>query len=389
MDYPAAVVGPRAHPVQDAALAVAVTGTGLAEVWVPFSSAAGEGSLAASSAMVVLLGLAVAVRRTNPVVVLAVSVAFCALAYAFAPVHVLFWGGMVPLMVLVYTVARHREPRQAWIAVAVTAAMLLVLELAITDLREPDDFVFRWANAVVAFALGRVLQRAEIAGRESALRARAAEESMERAAIAARNEERARIAREMHDVVAHTVSVMVVQAGAAEGAVEDDPDFAREAFARIRATGAEALNDMHRVLAVLRDHEEVDVLVPHPRLSELPDLVRGLEMAGIRADLVVEGAPRPLPAGLDLTAYRIAQEALTNVRRHSGADRATVRLLYRETQLELEVVDDGQGAVTGRSPTGHGILGMHERVALYGGRLDTQTGDVGFRVHAVLPLEPS
>jgi signal transduction histidine kinase len=384
------LAGRRVAPGQtarDTALAAGITAAGLAEVWAPLSSAMGEGSPVASSVVVVLLGVAVALRRARPAVVLAAVVSISMLAYALAPVHVQFWGGMVPIMLAVYTVARHEGRRLAWAMAGVTAVLMLILDLAMADLLDPNDFAFRWANAVVAFGLGRVLSRTEETARASALEARAAEENTERASAAARAEERARIAREMHDVVAHSVSVIVVQAGAAEAAMDEDPAYTRDALDRIRRTGAETLEDMRRLLTVLREHQTDEVASPQPGLASLRDLLEQAQAGGLRTDLVVQGQPRPLPAGLDLTAYRIVQEALTNVRRHAAADLATVRLRYGHTEMEVEVVDDGRGRLAAvPSTVGHGMVGMRERVALYGGRLEARAELGGFRVRAVLPL---
>lgn len=371
----------------DVVLAIGIIAAGLAEVWAPLSSAMGDGSPLASSVVVVLLGVAVALRRTRPAAVLAGVVTISLLAYALAPVHIQFWGGMVPIMLAVYTVARHESSRLAWAMAGATAVLLLLLDLAVADLLDPADFAFRWANAVITFGLGRVLNRTEAKARASALRARAAEENTERAADAARAEERARIAREMHDVVAHSVSVMVVQAGAAEAALDENPGFTRDALRQVRSTGAEALEDLRRLLTVLREDEVREVAAPQPGLAALPELLEQTRAGGLRTDLVVQGRSRPLPAGLDLAAYRIVQEALTNVRRHSAADLATVHLRFGHAELEVEVVDDGGGRrAAAPSAVGHGIVGMRERVALYGGRLEARHELDGFRIRAVLPL---
>jgi signal transduction histidine kinase len=388
MEHLAAARAVRGRTARDAALAAALTAAGLVEAWTPWSSAMGDGSPWASSLVVLLLGAALALRRSRPATVLAVVLAVSLLAYAFAPVYVQFWGGMVPLMLAVYTVARHEPPAVAWTMAAVTAVLLVLLDLARADLLDANDVAFRWVNAIIPFALGRVLSRTEEAARAAALQARAAEESAEQATADARREERARIAREMHDVVAHSVSVMVVQAGAAAAAMTADPAFTRAALDQIRSTGAEALEDMRRVLAVLRDDEAHDVLLPQPGLAALPELLVHAQAGGLRTELVVTGEPRPLPGGLDLTVYRIVQEALTNVRRHAAADAATVHLRFTSTVVEVEVVDDGLGAALGASSAaGHGIVGMRERVALYGGSLVAAAGPDGFRVSAVLPLD--
>src|SRR5690606_5443360 len=169
----------RRSVLADAVLAGAVVAAGLAEVWVPLASAVGDGSPLASSVVVVLLGGAVAPRRAHPSAVLATVVVVATLAYALAPVHVLFWGGMVPIMLAVYTVARHEPPRRASVLAALTAALLVAIELARPDLLDANDVAFRWVNVVVAFALGTVLRRTADAARRAALEARAAEESAE------------------------------------------------------------------------------------------------------------------------------------------------------------------------------------------------------------------
>ena len=387
MEHPAARMVVRSRTGQDAALAAVITAAGLAETWIPFSTPMGEGSSAASSVVVVLLGAALVFRRARPVAVLAAVVSVSTLAYSFAPVHVQFWGGMVPIMLTVYTVARHEPPRVAWSAAGVTAVLLLVPELTRQDLPDPNDIAFLWVNAVIALGIGRVLRRTEDSARTAALRARAAEESAEQASATARWEERTRIAREMHDVVAHSVSVMVVQAGAAETAMDEDPTYSREALGQIRALGAEALEDMRRVLAVLRDDTAQEVSPPAPGLAVLPDLLGQAQAGGLQTKLVVEGQARTLPAGLDLTAYRIVQEALTNVRRHADADLATVSVRFSPSELEVEVSDDGRGPESATPSTvGHGLLGMRERVALFGGTLEAGALPRGFRVRAVLPL---
>ena len=371
----------------DAALAVAVTAAGLVEVWLPLGSATGAGSPVASSVVVTLLGLALAGRRVRPVPSAVAILAITLLAYAFAPVHVQFWGGMVPVMIAVYTVARHGTPAAAW-AVAGAALGTLLVPLAVPDRFDPGDVAFLWVNAVIALAVGRALRRTEDAARASALRTRAAEETAERAAVEARHAERTRIAREMHDVVADSVSVMVVQAGAAEAAMDTVPEYTRQALDRIRALGAETLEDLRRVVTVLRADDGREDAHAQPGLAALPDLLDQAAAAGLRAELVVEGDRRPLPAGLDLTAYRIVQEALTNVRRHAGARNASVGLRYGPTALSVEVTDDGPG-LTGGVPggVGHGIAGMRERVALYGGTLHAGPETTGWAVRAVLPWE--
>jgi signal transduction histidine kinase len=203
--------------------------------------------------------------------------------------------------------------------------------------------------------------------------------------LAAVAEERTRIARELHDIIAHSVTTMVVQAGAAEQVVDDDPEHVRKALATIRDTGTGALAEMRRVVAVLRDIDEPGELSPQPGVDALPDLVEDARSAGLDATLEVRGEVRPLPGGVDLAAYRIVQEALTNVRRHADATAVRVGLDYSADDVRIEVVDDGVGS---SDPSGgHGLVGMRERASLYGGRVEAGAADgAGFVVRAVLPV---
>jgi signal transduction histidine kinase len=225
---------------------------------------------------------------------------------------------------------------------------------------------------------------------------RAARLERERAAEARRAvaEERTRIARELHDVVAHHVSMMVVQAEAGPVAVEGDPARAAGAFEAIAATGRQALVEMRRLLGVLRgdgDRDQTPSLAPQPGLADVGSLVEQVGRAGLRVELVVEGTEAPLPAGVDLSAYRIVQEALTNAVKHAGPGRARVLVRYGEHDLEVHVRDEG-----GRGPAlarpadgraGQGLVGMRERVNLFGGELHAGPGpDGGFTVDARLPL---
>jgi signal transduction histidine kinase len=199
-------------------------------------------------------------------------------------------------------------------------------------------------------------------------------------------EERRRIARDLHDVVAHAVGVMTVQAGAARLVLEDDPSRAREPLLAVEQAGRQALGELRRLLGILRRDEREPALRPQPGLAALQELAAQAERAGLPVELIFEGAPARLPAGLDLAAYRIVQEALTNTRKHAGPARARVAVRYAPEALELEITDDGRPAANGGS--GHGLIGMRERVALYGGQLDAgPRPQGGFTIHAHLPLQ--
>jgi signal transduction histidine kinase len=204
-----------------------------------------------------------------------------------------------------------------------------------------------------------------------------------RAAVA---EERTRIARELHDVVAHAMGVIVLQARGARHAMDAAPDDARGAIDAIESTAGTALAEMRQLLGVLREDSEEIAFAPQPSLAHLDVLAAKLREAGLPVEVTVDGETRELPPGVDLSAYRIVQEALTNALKHAGPARARVHLRYRPDHVEVEVLDDGDGGSNGGG-SGHGLLGMHERVSVFGGELETGPRDGGgYAVRARLPL---
>jgi signal transduction histidine kinase len=293
-------------------------------------------------------------------------------------------GGVVGM----YSVAAWGGRRAALLAGAVAAVVVVVvMALPRTD-ADVVDAAFVSLSLAGAWVLG---DRARVQRALAAeLRARALRLERDRAEDArqAVASERARIARELHDVVAHHVSMMVVQAEA--GPVATEPARAAGAFEAIAATGRQALVEMRRLLGVLRsDGDQVPSLAPQPGLAEVPSLVEQVGRAGLRVELVVEGAQVPLPAGVDLSAYRIVQEALTNAVKHGGPGRARVLVRYGEDDLRLRVVDEGRagGPATAGGRAGVGLVGMRERVHLFGGELHAGPGpDGGFTVDARLPI---
>jgi signal transduction histidine kinase len=225
----------------------------------------------------------------------------------------------------------------------------------------------------------------------ASLEERAARLEAERGAQAqiAAAAERARIARELHDVIAHNVSVMVVQADGASYALHSDPARTAEALAAIASTGRQALAEMRRLLGILRRDEEAGRgRAPLPGIGQLGELLESTRAAGLPVSFTVEGVPQPLPGGAALAAYRIVQESLTNTRKHAGPQAsAQVTLRYLEDALVLEISDDGRGAAARSDGAGHGLTGMRERVAVYGGSVDAgpRSGG-GFQVTARLPV---
>jgi signal transduction histidine kinase len=298
----------------------------------------------------------------------------------------------VPLFAVLfmsYALGRYIE-RSLWAAVSL-AALVASMITVIATMKDQGgtDFLFPTSFAVIAWVAGRAVRvRSQLTEELHEAAARAEEEHEAELARAAADERR-RIAREMHDVVAHSVSVMVVQAGGARRILSRDPGRAIEAAANIEETGRAALVEMRRLLGMLGSGEE-GARAPQPTLAELEALVRRSREAGLPVALTVEGVPRTLPAGIDLAAYRVLQEGLTNAMRHADGTQTDVTVRWADDALELLVADRGHGASAAAAAGGggHGLIGMRERVRLYGGELWTgpRTGG-GFEIRARIPLE--
>jgi signal transduction histidine kinase len=343
-------------------------------------------------AVTLLTGVAVAVRRRWPVATL-VLVAAVILVQQFYGASLNF--GSLAAVIALFTVAAETPRRTSLVVLALLPAYLMVADLAYAAIHPTSTelLIGQFISAVVIFGIvwlaGDSYRSRRARMRELEERAdRLEREQAERARIAVQNE-RAIIARELHDIVAHSVSVMVVQAGAARRIVDDQPDEARAAMASIETTGREALVEMRRLLGVLRSDAGPAPLEPQQGLAGIGTVIAGADRAGVVVELVIEGEPQPLPPGLDLTAYRIVQEALTNTVKHAAPAHATVRIRYASDALDLDIVDDGSRADGERDATGgHGLIGMEERVRLYGG--DFTAGPrqpAGFGIQVRLPLQ--
>jgi signal transduction histidine kinase len=315
------------------------------------------------------------VRRSQPLPAFGVTLGATALSLWFGDLDLVG----VAMLVALYSVGRHVTDDR-WGYPALGAALTLVTVSSIAA-----------GEAVAAIGFGLFLTFfVWYVGRRLRLRAeRAAHLEREHAAEARRAvvEERARIARELHDVVAHRVSLMTVQAGAAKTVAADDPEGASRAMHAVEKAGREALDELRHLLGVLRPEAEAEALGPQPGLADVPLLVERSRAAGLHVTLRMDGAGVGLPARVDLSAYRIVQEALTNALKHAGpAARTEVRVHTDERGVDIEVLDDGRG-VTILDGSGHGIIGMRERALLLGGRLDAgpRPGG-GFRVAAHLPV---
>ena len=368
------------------AAALLVGAPGLGEVWVPFSSRQGEGSAAATTVGVALAAIGMLWWRRAPVPALAGVMAAWATVSLLSTPYVLFYGTFVPFLLLVFAGARWGVGCSPLLTAVVAALTLLGIDLFVPLLQDPGEIVFHWTVTTLVWSAGLGLRAWERRTRSALERAIRAEREAAEQAFRAVLDERARISRELHDIVTHAVSSIVVQAGAAEQVVEDDPAFTRTALGHIRTTGNEALAEMRRLVAMLRANGDAP-LEPQPRLEGLDALVEQASAVGPATALHITGDVRPLPAGLDLAVYRIVQEALTNVRRHAEARSCDITVEYGADALTVRVVDDGSGKAAPSGGSGHGLVGMRERVALYGGQITAgPLPGQGFGVEARLPL---
>ena len=363
------------------------------EVWVGPIFQENQGPRLANAALLALVCIPLLWRRSRPtfafaVVILAVLAQAKVEAYAGA-VERDDQGtlqGWFAALIAFYSLAAHASERRAVMAGSVAGAVWVLDDLRqlLFGTTTLGHTVPAWGLVAGAWGLGYALRGRQRQVEELSERSARLEREREARARAAVAAERARIARELHDVVAHSLSVMVIQSQAAARVLQGEQPSAREALASVDATGRQALEEMRRLVAMLRDDAEL-TLAPQPGLGELEALVAQVQEAGLPTTLVVEGEPRSLAPGVDLSAYRIVQEALTNAIKHAGPATARVVVRFRPREVELEVLDDGRGPGA-RNGGGHGLVGMRERVALYGGTLESgRRNGGGFRVVARLP----
>ena len=403
----------RARPLlADALLAVllaAVSGVALAYAWRECDRDCDPGGVAV--VLVLATTLPLVWRRRRPLAV-GLTTGLATAVYGFAHYPDLAMPIAIGGVVGMYSVAAWGGRRAALLAGGVAAVVVVVVMTLPRADADVVDAAFVSLSLAGAWVLGdraRVQRALTAELQERAVRLERDRAEDARRAVAS---ERARIARELHDVVAHHVSMMVVQAEAGPVAVATEPARAAGAFEAIAATGRQALVEMRRLLGVLRgDGDQAPSLAPQPGLAEVPSLVEQVGRAGLRVELVVEGAQAPLPAGVDLSAYRIVQEALTNAVKHAGPGRARVLVRYGEDDLRLQVhneaadppaarssVEPPSAAAgpfrpadspvdSGRQVRRSGLVGMRERVHLFGGEFHAGPGpDGGFTVDARLPI---
>jgi signal transduction histidine kinase len=380
-----------ATPRFDLALVAVVIALAESEIWVPSGSCIGPGgipvfcnfgeSLGPKSVEIASTTLAAALllrRRTNPMEVL-VLIASLSIAKSLIWVGSPGLGYFLPLLFASYSVGRYHRGRHPWLGL-VAAGVIVLGASAVHDIRVPGQTVsgslsIFYFVVLGALPMGRALQAKDLRAELSEARAREA--------VAM---ERGRIARELHDVVAHGVSMIAVQAVGAQGIVHTSPDRARTALEAIEITARQSLDEMRRLLAVLEPQGGASILEPAPGIEALRPLVDRVVAAGQPVELRIEGTGDRLGPGLELTLYRAVQEALTNVVKHARGAPTEVSLHLADDHVDLDVIN-GPGEDEETSSGGRGLLGMRERVALYGGRLDagpSQNG--GFRIHAWIPV---
>jgi signal transduction histidine kinase len=347
-----------------------------------------RGILVVGCALALLHTLPLAGRRRFPGTVLALVVA-SGLAFAALDLPPDILG--VAILVAVYSVAAYGDRWASLAGLAVAEAGLAVVQLT-PGRTGAETLVGNMGVVAAAWVLGYFAHNYRAYAARLEERTAELERAREELARRAVTEERLRLARELHDVVAHAMSVIAVQSGVGAHVAASQPGEVGKALAAIEATSRAALTELRRLLGVLRQDDEPQAsLTPVPGLADLEGLLAEVAKAGLAVRLRVEGRPAPLPAGVDLSAYRIVQEALTNVVKHAGPAHAQVTIRYRDQDVTVEVTDDGRGVAAvagdGRRGTGHGLIGMRERVAAFGGDLEVgpRPGG-GFRVAARLPL---
>jgi len=374
----------------DVALAGVLLVLGMSQVWLGWNDGGigvpPQGQQLARAVLVVGVTVPLAARRHHP---LAVNLMVCAalvvqvlLVAPYAP----FLPALLALLIVNYSTAVYAPSRVRGLGLLAVFAVEAVFYLRIPEERVGGEVIFAVVVAVGTWVVGDLV-RSRWRGAEAladSARSLVAEQDVRASAILAG--ERSRIARELHDVIAHSVSVMGVQAGAARVLLEGDPKAAREALLEIEATARFSVLELQRMVTILRAADSSALREPQPGLAQVPELIERVRAAGLPVTLTVEGPAPRLAPGVDLAAYRIVQEALTNALKHAQAP-TSVRICFRDNEVKLEVLDDGSD-VTGSGPGGgHGLVGMRERVLLYGGTLEVgPRPDRGYRVAAMLPV---
>ena len=361
----------------DALLAMGAAGLEVSQTFEPARSPP-----AVAVVLAFVAGAVLVLRRRDPLPTLGVSLV-AVLGVAIAGVTPLAAAPLIGL----YTVATLCERRVSLAALVLTVPVSVVTTLVVPSGDQLFDPILAAACSLGAWGLGVYVETRRKYRRELERRAAFIERERQQLARLAAHEERAAIARELHDIVAHSVTVMLVGVRGARDVLRSQPEVADATLGKVETSGEQSLVELRRILALLREPADAAESRPQPSLAQLDDLVAEYRSAGLPVMLERIGDQRPLPGGVELSVYRIVQEALTNVLKHARASSVVVTLAFRDSGLELEVVDDGAPLRRNGDVPGHGLVGMRERVALLGGELETgRRASGGFRVAARLPV---
>jgi signal transduction histidine kinase len=374
----------------DAIVVAVLALTALVQVW-SASEGDWEGGRSVQTVLVAAFTLPLMVRRrfAATVFVTVVAAAWVQLELG-GELGQPFFAAVIGL----YSVGAHARAPQTYVGPAAIALQVALVDVSrLRDGDPVDEVVPAWFILVGIWAFGRWMRHRARESLALTERAEAAERDLQEEATRAVAEERARIARELHDLVAHSMGVIVIQSQGALRALDTAPDQARSALTSIESAGRSGMAEMRRLLGLLTTTEEDAGTTPQPTLKQIPDLVARVRDAGLEVDLTVEGTVRDLQPGLELTGYRVVQEAMTNILKHAGTTTVEVRVDYQPHCLDIEVRDRGSASTHTRTTErgGHGLVGMRERVGLYGGSLRTgpRSDGQGFAVHASLPVDGS
>jgi signal transduction histidine kinase len=358
------------------------------EIWLQDAIRGGDRVVIAATLLIATVTLCW--RRSVPLTCATAIGGALAIEAAITGIDLSSAGWALAVMVALYSAAAYSNTRRALLGFLILLAGLAARELRNLDSysQNPMGNAFWWLLTFSWFGVGLYVRSRRRAGQLGRVAVQVEVDSAANARFAV-VEERARIAQELHDVVAQDVSAVLVQAEAAEELLNDHPDRARESLQTIQRMSREALGEMRHMLGMMRDGDTEERPAPQPTLDQLPDLIERHEALGLPAELRVEGTPRPLPPGLEVSAYRVVQESLANVRKHAGGVPACVTVTFEADSLELEIADDGGDVAAGQGG-GHGLLGMQERVRFFGGRFTAGSRpDGGFVVHASFPTPAS
>ena len=349
-----------------------------------------EGHMAVQAASFAVITSSVAWRRRAPLVAAIVASAGLAAQTILggnAPVV----GGFIALLIVTYSIGASQTTNRAIWGEVVILCGVFTYPLVNPEETSVGDEIGNAAIFVGAWAIGRIVRRREGRADEFERRASHLEAARDEDLREAVEHERARIARELHDIVAHGLSLMTLHAGAARQVLDQDPSAAKVALSNIEETGRSSLEEMHRLLVILREDSAAGSdRTPPATLEQVRLLADRTRAVGLDVEVVIDGTPRPLAQGLQVSAYRIIQEALTNVLEHSNATTVEVSLAYLEDALEVAVHDNGATKGTASRSGGHGLVGMRERVSMFGGSLSAGASPTGgWKVRAVLPTASS